>query len=139
MNPSFFVSLLAWKYPKIYTINNINIENYVFFFKVPHLLMYLFPPSSRCLGFTDTECSGGCTGVGSTGQQVTVSIFLTTHIKVTTSLDQHPNKHTPYFRCGGCFGKGHAVGQLSADRLWGGENSKLHNISHNNNSKKIPS
>lgn len=101
--------------------------------------MYLFPPLSRCLGFTDTECSGGCTGVGSTGQQVTVSIFLTTHIKVTTSLDQHPNKQTPYFRCGGCFGKGHAVGQLSADRLWGGENSKLHNISHNNNSKKNPS
>lgn len=130
MNPSFFVSLLAWKYHKIYTINNINIENYGFYLSSSFISTLVL--LSRIYGYR----MFWCTGVGSTGQQVTVSIFLTTHIKVTTSLDQHPNKQTPYFRCGGCFGKGHAVGQLSADRLLGGENSKLHNISHNNNSKK---
>lgn len=99
--------------------------------------MYLFPPMSCCLGFTDTECSGGCTGVGSTGQQVTVSIFLTTHIKVTTSLDQHPNKQTPYFRCR--FWKGSCSGSAVCWQAFGEGRTQNCTISVTTTTAKNPS
>lgn len=72
------------------------------------------------------------------GQQVTVSIFLTAHIKVTTSVDQHPNKQAPYFRCGAVLER---VMQWVSCLLTGFGEGRTQNctISVTTTTKKIPS